>query len=470
MDYLLLSYLLYQHGIVPPHIVAGDQPQPAGDRLAAAPGGAFFLRRSIRGNALYAAVFSEYVAQLVGEGFSIEYFIEGGRSRTGRLLPPKGGMLAMTVRAFLRAPRRPVVFQPVYIGYEKLIEGKQLPRRADRPAEEEGIDLGAAARRRRGPADATTARSTVNFGEPIRLDERAGRARAGLAASAVDEDEKPGWLGDAVDELAQQHPGQHQPRRRRQPDQPAGAGAAVHAQARDGRSRPARAAGAVARSCCAALPYSDRVTVTPHDAGGDRRLRRGDRRADARRASARRRAQRGRRDRGAAELLPQQRAAPVHRRGVDRAVLPEQPADVARRRAAPGPHHLSVHRRRSCSCRGARTSSPSASTRPSTCSSPRACCSRSATTTAASSPAARARPTRCSACARSRTCAAAGVRALLHRDHHAGEERPAARSAPANWKRCATWPRSACRCCTRRRRRSSSTSRCSAASSRSCAT
>ena len=87
-------------------------------------GGAFFLRRSIRGNALYAAVFSEYVAQLVGEGFSLEYFIEGGRSRTGRLMAPKGGMIAMTVRAFLRAPRRPVVFQPVYIGYEKLIEGK----------------------------------------------------------------------------------------------------------------------------------------------------------------------------------------------------------------------------------------------------------------------------------------------------------------------------------------------------------
>ena len=86
-------------------------------------GGAFFLRRSIRGNALYSTVFSEYLAQLVAGGYSIEYFIEGGRSRTGRLLPPKGGMIVMTVRAFLRQPTRPVLFQPIYIGYEKLMEG-----------------------------------------------------------------------------------------------------------------------------------------------------------------------------------------------------------------------------------------------------------------------------------------------------------------------------------------------------------
>ena len=62
-------------------------------------------------------------AQLVSGGYSIEYFIEGGRSRTGRLLQPKGGMLAMTIRAHLRQPTRPVLFQPVYIGYEKLMEG-----------------------------------------------------------------------------------------------------------------------------------------------------------------------------------------------------------------------------------------------------------------------------------------------------------------------------------------------------------
>ena len=121
MDYLLLSYLLYTKGIVPPHIVAGVNLNMPVLGPILRRGGAFFIRRSIRGNALYAAVLAEYVAQLVGEGFSLEYFIEGGRSRTGRLLAPKGGMIVMTIKAFLRAPRRPVVFQPIYIGYEKLI-------------------------------------------------------------------------------------------------------------------------------------------------------------------------------------------------------------------------------------------------------------------------------------------------------------------------------------------------------------
>ena len=72
--------------------------------------------------------FSEYVAQLVGGGFSLEYFIEGGRSRTGRLMAPKGGMIAMTPVKRLSCVRRkrPVVFQPVYIGYEKADRGQKL--------------------------------------------------------------------------------------------------------------------------------------------------------------------------------------------------------------------------------------------------------------------------------------------------------------------------------------------------------
>ena len=53
----------------------------------------------------------------------IEYFIEGGRSRSGRLLPPKKGMLAMTVQSHLRQAGKPIVFIPTYIGYERIMEG-----------------------------------------------------------------------------------------------------------------------------------------------------------------------------------------------------------------------------------------------------------------------------------------------------------------------------------------------------------
>lgn len=259
MDYLLLSYLLYQHGIVPPHIAAGDNLNLPVIGSVLRRGGAFFLRRSIRGNALYAAVFSEYVAQLVGEGFSLEYFIEGGRSRTGRLLAPKGGMIAMTVRAFLRAPRRPVVFQPVYIGYEKLIEGKSyLDELTGQPKAKETIWA-----LLRGVLEVLRShygKVTVNFGEPVRMDEV-------LAATDPEwrtqmKEEKPTWFSDVVDELAQRI----QVNINRAADvNPINLLAIAllstpkHAMAES----DLLAQLALSKKLLAALPYSDRVTVTP---------------------------------------------------------------------------------------------------------------------------------------------------------------------------------------------------------------
>ncbi len=123
MDYLLLSYAIFRHGYAMPHIAAGiNLNLPLVGRFLRK-GGAFFIRRSLRGNALYTVVFMSYLAAIMARGHSLEYFIEGGRSRTGRLLQPKTGMLAMTVRSFLRDPARPVMFLPVYFGYERIFEG-----------------------------------------------------------------------------------------------------------------------------------------------------------------------------------------------------------------------------------------------------------------------------------------------------------------------------------------------------------
>lgn len=122
MDYLLLSYVLYRQGLVPPHIAAGINLNfwPAGPIFRRL--GAFFIRRSFRGNKLYTAVFREYLAELFIRGYSVEYFIEGGRSRTGRLLDPKTGMLMMTIQTLLRGDPRPISIVPVYIGYEHVLE------------------------------------------------------------------------------------------------------------------------------------------------------------------------------------------------------------------------------------------------------------------------------------------------------------------------------------------------------------
>ncbi len=102
MDYLLLSYVLYHQGLVPPHIAAGINLNfwPAGPIFRRL--GAFFIRRTFKGNKLYSTVFREYLGELFSRGYSVEYFVEGGRSRTGRLLDPKTGTLSMTIQAMLR--------------------------------------------------------------------------------------------------------------------------------------------------------------------------------------------------------------------------------------------------------------------------------------------------------------------------------------------------------------------------------
>jgi glycerol-3-phosphate O-acyltransferase len=122
VDYLVLSYVLYKNGLMIPHIAAGDNLNMPLIGPLLRRGGAFFMRRSFRDDRLYAAVLSEYLYQIVRRGAPSEYFIEGGRSRTGRLLPPRTGLLGMTIASHLRGVPKPIVFVPVYIGYEKLIE------------------------------------------------------------------------------------------------------------------------------------------------------------------------------------------------------------------------------------------------------------------------------------------------------------------------------------------------------------
>src|SRR6187549_1486798 len=140
MDYLLMSYIIYHQGYALPHIAAGINLNiPVVGRYLRK-GGAFFIRRSFGGNALYTVVFMKYLAAIMARGHSIEYFIEGGRSRTGRLLQPKTGMLAMTVRGYVRTPERPVVFVPVYFGYERLVEGRTyIGELSGQPKEKESV-------------------------------------------------------------------------------------------------------------------------------------------------------------------------------------------------------------------------------------------------------------------------------------------------------------------------------------------
>ncbi len=121
IDYLLISYVFHRHGLQVPLIAAGDNLAfwPAGPILRRA--GAFFIRRSFGGARMYATLVDAYVRKLLKEGYAIEFFLEGGRSRTGKLLPPKLGLLSMVVDAADAAGQR-VSYVPISIGYEKIVE------------------------------------------------------------------------------------------------------------------------------------------------------------------------------------------------------------------------------------------------------------------------------------------------------------------------------------------------------------
>lgn len=172
-DYLLLSYVLYQAGLVPPHIAAGVNLNfwPVGGLLRRA--GAFYIRRSFSGDRLYAAVFRAYVDSLIARGYSISYYTEGTRSRTGRLLAPKTGMLGMVAESALRQTTRKVALVPIYISYDKVWELNSYFK-----------ELRGGAKKKESAADLLKAgklltksfgKVQINFGEPLHLQEYADK-------------------------------------------------------------------------------------------------------------------------------------------------------------------------------------------------------------------------------------------------------------------------------------------------------
>lgn len=200
VDYLLLSYVIHYQGLSIPHIAAGKNLNMPIIGPVLRGGGAFFIRRSFKGNELYSTVMFEYLAKLISMGTPVEYFVEGGRSRTGRLLKPKPGMLAMTVRAFLKYRKRPVAFIPVYVGYEKMIEGKAYL------AELSGHD-------KKAESLFTSVRSILgikgnfghvytSFGTPVMLTNHLDKHSPNWLIQEYDDTHRPGWLKDTVNDIA----------------------------------------------------------------------------------------------------------------------------------------------------------------------------------------------------------------------------------------------------------------------------
>jgi glycerol-3-phosphate O-acyltransferase len=202
MDYLLLSYIIYRKGFAVPHVAAGaNLNMPLIGRWLRK-GGAFFLRRSFKGDALYPVVFAKYLGFMMARGHPLEYFIEGGRSRTGRLLSPRTGMLSMTVRSYMRDPVRPVKFLPVYFGYERIVEGRTyIGELSGQKKQKESVfvlirSIVSVLRSKFGTVH-------VNLGQPIDLDALLQKHNPHWRSQPSESDDsRAGWIGDAITELA----------------------------------------------------------------------------------------------------------------------------------------------------------------------------------------------------------------------------------------------------------------------------
>ena len=199
IDYLALSYILLEKGLMLPHIAAGNNlnlPILGGIGKG---GGAFFMRRSFRDNKLYGLIFFQYFKRLLQRGSSVEFFPEGGRSRNGFTLQAKPGLLSMTIRSFASLSDEKVKLIPTYIGYEKIIEGNSYLSEllGEEKKRENFLDLFKTIK----DFGNFLGNAYINFGEPIDLKDFLEQ-KEGLKDYTIDSPlDRPIWLKKATSRL-----------------------------------------------------------------------------------------------------------------------------------------------------------------------------------------------------------------------------------------------------------------------------
>lgn len=143
LDYVIITWIMWIHNMRVPHVAAGNNLNiPLLGSVLRALGG-FFIRRKLdqngRKDLVYRAVLQSYMQELLLEGQSLEFFVEGGRSRSGKALYPKGGLLSVVVDAYLQGKIQDAYIVPISISYEKLVEGDFTAEQMGSPKQRENI-------------------------------------------------------------------------------------------------------------------------------------------------------------------------------------------------------------------------------------------------------------------------------------------------------------------------------------------
>jgi glycerol-3-phosphate O-acyltransferase len=178
LDHLVLQYALHENGHPPNHTAGGINMNflPVGPLVRRS--GVFFIRRSFKDDAIYKFVLQHYIDYLVEKRFTLEWYVEGGRSRTGKLLPPRFGMLAYVVDSYRRGKAEDVILVPVSIAYDQIQDvGEYAAEQGGAPKERESFSWFVRMIRRLGRRYGGI---HIRFGEPLSLAKAIGRASPAL--------------------------------------------------------------------------------------------------------------------------------------------------------------------------------------------------------------------------------------------------------------------------------------------------
>ena len=183
LDPLVLRSALHRHGFAPNHVLGGLNVGfwPIGP--VARRSGVVFIRRSVRDDPVYKLVLREYIGYLVRKRFNLEWYIEGGRTRTGKLRPPRYGLLNYLVQAFRDGGIEDVLLIPTSIVYDQLYEVGAMAAEehgAQKTPESLGWLVGYARAQGHG-----FGKVRVGFGEPLSLREALGASERAHAVQRV---------------------------------------------------------------------------------------------------------------------------------------------------------------------------------------------------------------------------------------------------------------------------------------------
>jgi len=185
LDHAVLQSMLHENGLPPTHTAGGINMNffPIGPLVRRS--GVFFIRRSFKDNAVYKFVLHHYIDYLLEKRFSLEWYIEGGRSRLGKLLPPHFGLMAYVVDAYRRGKSEDVYLIPVSIAYDQISDVGDYAaeqRGGTKQAESFSWFLRVLRRLRRRYGDIH-----IRFGEPVSLRKAVGAPDPTAEPSADEE-------------------------------------------------------------------------------------------------------------------------------------------------------------------------------------------------------------------------------------------------------------------------------------------